>query len=67
MRKKVSTPQEILICPVCGKEFKKNEDTKYIISGGYTCSWKCFSKEAKRRTKEYKENLQNKNNKKRNK
>lgn len=37
-----------LICPVCGKEFKASDDTKYISSGeyldtcGYTCSWKCF-------------------------
>ena len=31
-----------LICHVCGKEFKPNDDTKYITAGGYTCSWKCF-------------------------
>lgn len=64
MRKKTLTPQKLLICPVCGKEFKKNNDTKYIISGGYTCSWKCFSKEAKRRTNEQKEYIKNKGNKK---
>ena len=38
-----------LICPVCGKEFTPNDDTNYIIAGGYTCSWKCFLDEAKRR------------------
>ena len=32
----------LLICPVCEKEFKPNGDTKYIVYGGYTCSWKCF-------------------------
>lgn len=31
-----------LVCPICGKEFKATEDTKYIAGGGYTCSWKCF-------------------------
>lgn len=35
--------KESLTCPVCGKEFKPSDDTKYIASGGYTCSWKCFS------------------------
>lgn len=43
-----------LICPVCGKEFKPNDDTKYIINGGYTCSWKCFLDEAKRKDEEKK-------------
>lgn len=38
-----------LICPVCGKEFIPNDDTNYIIAGGYTCNWKCFLDEAKRR------------------
>lgn len=38
-------PQVLLICPVCGKEFEPNDDTKYIVKGGYTCSWKCFLKE----------------------
>lgn len=49
----IKTPQlnEVLICPVCKKEFKANLDTKYIIAGGYTCSWKCFLDEAKRREK----------------
>lgn len=40
-----------LICPVCGAVFKVTGDTKYIIAGGYTCSWKCFLKEAKIRAK----------------
>lgn len=43
---------ETLICTVCGKEFKVNDYTKYIINGGYTCSWKCFLNEAKRRDAE---------------
>lgn len=38
---------EKLICPVCGKEFKATEDTKYIAGGGYTCDWKCFLVKAK--------------------
>ena len=45
-------PQGSLICPVCGKEFKTNNDTRYIIKGGYTCSWKCFLTEAKKRNDE---------------
>ena len=43
---------ETLICPVCGKEFIVDDDTKYIAGGGYTCSWKCFQKEVKRSEKE---------------
>lgn len=31
-----------LVCPICNKEFKTTEDTKYIAGGGYVCSWKCF-------------------------
>lgn len=42
----------LLTCPVCQKEFKPNDDTNYIILGGYTCSPKCFFKEVKRREKE---------------
>ena len=58
-------PQGILTCSVCGKEFKANEDTRYIISGGYTCSWKCFLKEAKEReAKKKKEGKITKKNKK---
>lgn len=41
--------QETLVCTVCGTEFRPDDDTKYIIAGGYTCSWKCFLKEAKER------------------
>lgn len=33
---------EKLVCPVCGKEFKATDDTKYIARGGFTCDWKCF-------------------------
>lgn len=49
------SPQEMLTCPVCGKEFEVNDDTKYIIAGGYTCSWKCFLDEVKRREARKKE------------
>ena len=48
----MNTTSEKLICPVCGKEFKATPDTCYIISGRYTCSWKCFLNEVKRREKE---------------
>lgn len=33
---------ETLACPVCGKNFRVSEDTKYIVAGGFTCGWKCF-------------------------
>ena len=49
-------PQGFLICPVCNKEFKPNDDTKYIVSGGYTCSWKCFLTEVKTKEKERENN-----------
>ena len=51
-RQKSTKPQNTLICPVCGKEFEIGDDTKYLISGGYTCSWKCFLKEARKRDAE---------------
>ena len=35
---------DILICPVCKKEFKANKNTAYALTSGYTCSWKCFKK-----------------------
>ena len=41
-----------LTCPVCNETFDPNDDTKYIISGGYACHWKCFLAESKRRDKE---------------
>ena len=46
---KLLNSQGLLTCSVCGEEFEPNDDTKYIISGGYTCSWKCFLNEVKRR------------------
>ena len=33
---------ESCVCPVCNKDFKASDDTKYIARGGYTCSWQCF-------------------------
>lgn len=49
------THNELLVCPICGKEFEPNDDTKYIIAGGYTCSWKCFLNESKKREAKRKE------------
>lgn len=40
---------EEIICPVCGTIFEVTEDAKYFISGDYTCGWKCFLDEVKRR------------------
>lgn len=57
-------PQEPLICTVCGTEFKPDDDTKYIIRGGYTCSWKCFLKEVKERETKKKIKKEDINNKK---
>lgn len=59
-RKKSEQPHNTLICPVCGEEFEASENTKYIISGGYTCSWKCFLKEARKRDAERAERKENK-------
>ena len=53
--------QGLLTCPICRKEFKPNDDTKYIIADGYTCSWKCFWTESQRRSKEKKEAEKRKN------
>lgn len=47
--------QGLLVCPVCKKEFKPNDDTKYLITGGYTCGKKCFYKVVKKRRKEKEE------------
>lgn len=57
-------PQGELICSVCGKKFKANEKTRFIIAGGYTCDWNCFSDEYKKREAERKENKNNKKQKK---
>ena len=38
-----------LLCPVCGKEFIVTDKTRFIISGEYTCSLKCFVSEVKKR------------------
>lgn len=52
--------EEKLICPVCGKTFEPDYDTKYIASGGYTCSWNCFLTVVKRGEAKKKE-LESKN------
>ena len=49
------------------KEFEANGDTRYIISGGYTCSWKCFLNEVKRREAKKQEELKRKEEEKNNK
>lgn len=33
---------QIYTCPVCGKAFVATDEHKYIICGGFVCSWKCF-------------------------
>jgi len=40
------------ICSVCEKQFVATEDDKYIINGGYTCSWKCFLQEFRKHQKQ---------------
>ena len=30
------------VCPVCGKTFVATNEHKYVICGGFPCSWKCF-------------------------
>ena len=60
-------PEGILTCPICNKEFEANGDTRYIISGGYTCSWTCFLNEVKRREAKKQEELKRKEEEKNNK
>ena len=45
--KQLPKTHQTLICPVCNKEFKVNDDTKYIVKGGYVCDWKCFKQRMK--------------------
>jgi predicted RNA-binding Zn-ribbon protein involved in translation (DUF1610 family) len=47
---------ETVVCPVCGKTFKVTADTCSFIAGEYTCSWKCFLDEVKRREAKKKSN-----------
>lgn len=35
------------VCPVCKKEFVKDETHKFILKEGYTCSWECFRRRVK--------------------
>lgn len=44
------TKTEKLTCPICGKQFVKTEDHKYIVREGYTCSWKCFIKRVREKS-----------------
>lgn len=58
-------PKGLFVCPICRKEFEADDNTRYIIGGGFVCSWKCFSVEDKRRNAEKKEKeLLKQNNKK---
>lgn len=41
------TEEMNLVCPICGKEFTRTDDTRYITHGAYTCSWECFLKAIK--------------------
>ena len=41
-----------LICPVCGKRFLPNDDSKYLIGKEYTCSWDCFLDKVKEKYNE---------------
>jgi hypothetical protein len=52
---KLLNSQGLLVCPVCKKEFKPNDDTKYLITSGYTCGRKCFYEVVKKRRKEKEE------------
>ena len=45
----LSLTQEMLNCPICGKEFKLTEDSKYKFNGKHVCTWKCFLKEVRKR------------------
>ena len=47
MHGKVINKGDILICPVCDKEFPVDETTCFICKGGYVCDWKCFLKNLK--------------------
>ena len=42
-------PQGTFNCSVCNKEFEADDNTRFIVAGGYTCSLKCFLDEVKRR------------------
>lgn len=46
----LDTEEINLVCPICGKEFTRTDDTKYITHGAYTCSWECFLKTIKETT-----------------
>ena len=41
-----------LICPVCGKRFLPNDDSKYLIGKEYTCPCDCFLKKVKEKYNE---------------
>ena len=36
-------------CPVCNKKFTFGDQSKYIASGDYVCSWNCFLKVVNRK------------------
>lgn len=49
------------VCPVCGKTFVVTDEHKYVICGGFTCSWKCFLSATKNIEKTRKDALAKKN------
>lgn len=54
-----SSPQsDLIVCPVCGKEFKPTEETYcWVQEGPYeykqVCSWACFRKRVDEVTTDY--------------
>lgn len=54
-----STPQsDLIVCPICGKEFKPTEETYcWVREGLYeykqVCSWACFKKRAEETPADY--------------
>lgn len=44
-----------VICPVCKKQYTFSEENYCIISGEYTCDWKCFTGQVKKVMKEKEE------------
>ena len=49
------------VCPVCGKTFVATDEHKYVICGGFPCSWKCFLSATKNIEKTRKDALAKKN------
>ena len=39
---------DILVCPICQKQFKYSSEHKFVVNDSYTCSWKCFMAKSER-------------------